>query len=83
MYFVEVKELPEIGSSSGEKGALKSRLDKFMELGVKIVKIVLDDDDYCCPVSAHSAFSGAVERWAFPIDVKMRKGEVYLIRRDM
>ena len=45
MCFVVVKELPEIGSKYGEKGELKSRLDKFMEMNVKIVKIVLDDDD--------------------------------------
>lgn len=83
MCFVVVKELPETGVNPGEKGALKSRLDKFMEMNVKIVKIVLDDDDYCCPVSAHSAFNRACESWAFPIDVKMRKGEVYLVRRDM
>lgn len=76
MYFVEVKELPEVVAANGEKGALKSRLEKFMEMKVKIAKIVLDDDDYCCPVSA-------CERFVFPIDVKMRKGEVYLVRRDI
>jgi hypothetical protein len=83
MQFVQVEELPERTMKNGRKGATKHRLELFMEMKVKIAKVVLDDDDYVCPVSAYCSLAEACENLAFPIDVKMRNGEIYLIRRDM
>ena len=83
MYFVEVEELPKKATRTGKKGELKTRLDQFMDMRVKIAKLILDDCDYICPVSAYASYADACEYWAFPIDVKMRNGEVYLVRTDM
>ena len=83
MYFVEVEELPKKASRTGAKGELKSKLEQFMGMRVKIAKLVLDDCDYVCPTSAYCSFTDACEYWALPIDVKMRNGEVYLVRTDM
>ena len=83
MYFVEVKEIPARSKSKHEKGYMKTWMDKFMSQGVKTVKVVFDDDDYSGPLSCYQAYRNGVARHVYPVDVKLRNGKVYLIRRDM
>lgn len=84
MDFVEVKEVPKsLKKKQGKKGVLKSKLDKFMAMGIKTAKVVWSEHDYSNPMSCYNAFNLAVRRHVFPIDVRMRNGEVYLVRRDM
>lgn len=84
MYFVEVREIPsETYKPKREKGYLKAKLNKFMGMHVKYAKVVFTVYDYIGPVSCYNSYRSAVKRYVFPIDVKMRNGEIYLIRRDI
>ena len=84
MKFVEVEELPDtLKKKQGKKGVLKSKLDKFMGMGIKTAKVVWDEHDYSNPMSCYNAFILACRRHVFPIDVRMRNGEIYLVRRDL
>lgn len=84
MTFIEVKEMPDtLKKKCGKKGVLKSKLDKFMAMGIKTAKVVWSDHDYTNPMSCYNAFRVAVQRHVFPINVYMRNGEVYLVRRDI
>lgn len=80
MKFVEVKEVPETYRRTC-KGELRDRLQEFMNMNLKVVKI--EDHRYKSTSAAYKALHCAVKRWVFPIDVTTRKGEIYLIRRDI
>lgn len=79
MKFVEVNEVPRMGYKRNE---LKVRLDEFMRMRTKTVKVIWEGT-YKSARYASFNISRGVKRWALPIDVRSCKGEVYLIRRDM
>lgn len=79
MEFVEVKELPRMGYRRNE---LKARLDEFMRMRTKTVKVGWEGT-YKSARSAQMGLSRCAKREALPIDVRTKDGEVYLIRRDM
>lgn len=80
MKFVEVKELPK-NNKRTYRGELRDRLDEFMKMNLKVAK--LEDHGYKSNSIAYRSFHKGVQRWVFPIDVVMRNGEVYLVRRDL
>ena len=83
MKFIEVTELPETNHNKlGRRGITKNELDQFMTMRIKMAKIVLHDG-YMNVVSGYSALSHLVKYHALPIDIKMRNGDIYLIRRDI
>lgn len=83
MDFIVVDEVPEQSKRCGRKGILKTKLDKFMDMHTKSAKVVWHEHKYTCPASCYNSFKLAAKRYVYPIDVVMRNGEVYLIRRDM
>lgn len=84
MDFIEVKEVPEsLRKKPGKKGLLKAKLDKFMAMNIKNAKVVWSEHDYSNSMSCYNAFACAVRRHVLPIDVRVRNGEIYLMRRDL
>ena len=81
MNFVEVKEIPY--TTRARKGFMEERLEQFMHMHVKYVKVTYSAIEYSCPTSCRMSFANAAKRYNFPVDTKMINGEVYLIRRDM
>lgn len=79
MKFTEVKEIPEY--SRRYRGVMRDRLEEFMNMNIKAVKV--EDHGYKTPEIAYKALHKATKRWALPIDVVTRKGEIFLIRRDI
>lgn len=84
MKFVEVKEVPaKADTVKRKKGELKLYLDRFMTRDIKIAKVEFSPEEYTAMIGAYNALRRACQRHVFPIDVIMRNGEVYLIRRDL
>lgn len=81
MHFVEVKEIPP--TRVNLKCKFEERLERFMRLNIKCAKVVYDINDYSSATACLISFRRASVMHGFPVDVKMRNGEVYLIRRDM
>ena len=79
MKFVEVKEVPRMGYKRNE---LKARLDEFMLMRVKTVKVIWEGT-YKSARHAQNNIYRSVQNWALPIDVRRVGDEVYMIRRDM
>jgi hypothetical protein len=80
MKFVEVKEVPEKKKRTN-RGVLRDYLQEFMKMNLKAVKV--EDHGYKSANAAYKSLNAATKRWVFPIDVVIRNGEVYLIRRDI
>lgn len=79
MKFVEVKEMPRMGYKRNE---LRARLAEFMRMNVKTVKVEWEGT-YMKAAHAQMNIYRAAKNGAFPIDVRRKRDEVYLIRRDM
>lgn len=79
MKFVKVDEVPRMGHKRGE---LKARLDEFMRMRTKTVKVEWEGA-FKSAQYAQCNISRSAKTWALPIDVRRVGDEVYLIRRDM
>ena len=79
MKFVQVEMVP----GRNENHKLKAAWEEFMGMGVKIAKADLDVDEYKSPNVARGVWAVSIKRFGFPIDLKLRRGEIYLVRRDM
>lgn len=79
MKFVKVDNIP--GERVRKRGEMRDLLDEFMKMNTKSVKV--EDHGYKDSKLAYMAFRRAVNRWVYPIDVTLRSGNVYLIRRDI
>lgn len=79
MNFVKIEKEPRLGHKRGE---LKARLDEFMRMRTKTVEVDWSDT-YKNVRQAQMNLSRGAKAGAFPIDVRSKKGKVYLIRRDM
>lgn len=79
MKFVQVEMVP----GKGENHKLKAAWGEFMSMNVKIAKAELDVGEYASPTVARSVWATSIKRFGFPIDVKQRNNEIYLVRRDM
>lgn len=56
---------------------------EFMNMGIKTAVVRFDEHEYKDNKSCHTSLYRSAKRHAFPIDVVMRNGEIYLVRRDM
>ena len=81
MKFVQVEMVPVRGRGNSHK--LKAIWEEFMSMNVKTVKVEIGVDEYKSPEVARSVWATSIKRFGFPIDVKQRNNEIYLIRRDM
>lgn len=62
---------------------LECELFEFMKMNVEAAKLTFGENEYASAHSAYSTYHKAVKRFAFPVRVAMRKGEIYLVRTDM
>ena len=84
MKFVEVAEIPcKKDNPKRKKGELKLWLDHFMAHSIKTVRVEFSSEEYTAMIGAYNAMRRACQRHVLPIDVIMRNGEVYLVRRDL
>lgn len=84
MTFVEVKEIPaKANNPRRKKGELKLYLERFIQQNIKIAKVDFGPEDYFAMIGAYNSMRLACKRHVLPIDVTMRNGEVYLVRRDI
>lgn len=79
MRFTEVKELPRMRHKRNE---LYARLQEFMSMRTKIVKVEWKGT-YNSAAQTQSNLYRGVQRGAFPIDVRRRGDDVYLINRNL
>lgn len=79
MKFVQVEAIP----GWKENHRLKDAWKEFMGMNVKIAKAELDIGEYKSPRVAFCVWKHSINRFGYPIDLKMRDGEIYLVRRDM
>lgn len=83
MKFVEVAELPKTNpNKKNRRGVTRDRLDHFMTLNVKMAKVI-PNGEYTNNISCYNTLLQSSRAGSYPISVKMRNGEVYLIRRDI
>ena len=62
---------------------LKDCIDDFRSMNVKIAKIDLDENEYSNINVARSVIGVSIKRFGYPVDITKRKGELYLVRRDI
>ena len=79
MKFVQVEMVP----GKGENHKLNAAWKEFMSMNVKIAKAELDVGEYASPTVARGVWAISIKRFGYPIDLKLRNGEIYLVRRDM
>lgn len=80
MKFKQVEAIP---GKCSEKRTLRNNWEEFMRMNVKMVKVELAPDEYKSPTVARGVFAVSIKRYGYPIDARLRNGEIYLIRRDM
>ena len=82
MRFTEWKgEVPKKRSNKMYK--LEAGLKEFMAMNVKVAKVTWTDIEYKSSRSCYESLHKAAKKFGFPIDVTTRKGEIFLIRRDI
>ena len=62
---------------------LKADWKEFMGMGIKVAKVDLTQYNYKSSEVAAMVMARSVRAHGQPIDVIRRKGEVFLVRRDM
>lgn len=86
MRFIEVKKLPEIANGKVPKAdhhKYGEELAAFMRMNVKIVRVDYRKGEFQHSYSAYRSLTQAIQRHALPIDVCLRNGKIYLVRRDI
>ena len=85
MKFVEVEKLPpkDKYSESNAKKKLYDHLDEFMAMNIKIARVEYRPDEYKHAYSAYESILRACRKHPYPIEVYLRKWEVYLVRTDL
>lgn len=89
MKFIKVN-LPErkhvikqCGDKKGRPYRLYYKFTEFLESGIDIAKVSLDDEEYANRNSALSTWYASIKRFNMPIKVKCIDGDIYFIRKDM
>lgn len=83
MRFIEVKELPYQEWRNRPRRDMKSILDEFMSMNIKIVRVEFEKGEYASGSTAHTCFKDSVRRYALPILVSYIQDNVYLVRTDI
>lgn len=89
MMFVEVQELPKKGSiENGRSGRstyhkYAKELETFTKMNVKIAKVVFASGEFKDTTSVETILRRAVKTHGFPINIHERRGDIYLVRRDI
>lgn len=86
MDFKEIESLPESTAYLRRcvpHGRMHAFLEKFIDSGFRIAKIVDWKTQYCTTVTIQCRVKSVANGYRMPIDCKMINGELYLIRTDM
>ena len=62
---------------------LEDELNEFMKMNVKAAKVAWTELEYKNVRSCYEGLLKAAKRFNFPVYVTTRKGEVFLVRRDI
>lgn len=82
MRFTEWKgELPRAKRNRMSK--VEAELKEFMAMNVKVAKVTWTDIEYKNDRSCYEGLLRCVKKFGFPIIVTTRKGDVFLIRKDI
>lgn len=80
MKFTKVDAVP---NRKKRYNQLKYSWEEFMAMNTKVAKIDLDTGEYSNIYVARTSMKSSIKRLGYPIDITIRRGEIYLIRRDM
>ena len=84
MKFVEVKELPPKKTNANSTiHSVKTLLEEFMNMNIKFARVEYLPDEYSYVESLKQSFTICIRRFALPINVHYRMGNIYLSRRDL
>lgn len=79
MKFIKVDSVPE----TRNKRRLREDWEEFMSMNTKVAKVDLSQYSYKSFETAVTSMSVSVKRWAYPIAVMQRNGEIFLVRKDI
>lgn len=85
MKFIEVTELSKASEYAhyNPKKSLKNYLQEFMKMNIKTALVEFTELEYKSATAAYTCLRKACKRHAFPIDVRMINGKLYLVRKDV
>ena len=87
MRYVEVTELPKSNHRPEvpyrPKHNYVDDFECFMQMGVKIARVILEPDEFPDVRIAADNMSVASKKHGFPISVVRRNNEIYFVRRDI
>ena len=79
MKFTEVMDVPRKRAYN----SLHTEWENFIAMNIKTVKVDLSDRHYANSTVAYGVMKTSIKRFGYPIKVKRRGNEIYLIRTDM
>lgn len=56
-------------------------LDDFLESGALVARVDLEKGDYCTTRDCATSLRDAIHTYEYPINVAMRNGDVYLVKK--
>lgn len=81
MTFTEVKEIPR--GTANRNMLLVKELEEFVLMGIKMAKLTYTPGAYKSVYTCYSTLFKVIKREHFPIKMKIRNNEIYLVRTDM
>jgi hypothetical protein len=81
MRLVKVNSIPEKNTTHSRLDLIKM-IEDFVMSDMDYAKVLLDTGEYSCAEYARSSLGQAIRRTGYPVDVKYRNGEIYLVRRS-
>lgn len=62
---------------------LEAELKEFLKMNVKVAKVTFTKVEYKSVKSCYHSLTKAVARYSLPIDVTTRKGEIFIINKEI
>lgn len=78
MTIVAVESIPKARRCNLSITKVENLLDEFANSSAKIVKVIIDEDEYVSVASAYCAFYRLVKETRRPVKVRMVRNEIYL-----
>lgn len=87
MRLVEVDVLPAKNRKGrdriGKNHKLYDFLDEFIDMGVKVAKVELEESDYHSVDHAINSLTDSIRHHRYPIKVVRRGDDIYFVRKDI
>ena len=62
---------------------LEGEIREFMKMNIRVAKVTFTKVEYKDHKSCYEALRRAIKKNAFPVDVVTRKGEVFIINKEI